>query len=226
MFRRHSRPELPTLRSYFNGPLLSRICHIVEGQNAIFPNLSLQPTLADAIAIPTELGKDVTWTAFTKRAEASAKIVGFSDIVAAGLAGAIHEMADNIMQHSEAKNSGIAVFKNSGDQFEYVVGDAGIGMLASLKQASEFTALRDDLEALPLAVLPGVSRFGRGSGRGYGFRAVFMPLRGGFGAVRLRSGTAVLEMVGQTVQSDQGKCSQRAGHQGVVVSVQMSPKSR
>jgi hypothetical protein len=223
LFRRHNRPELPPLHAYCDSPIVQYIAKLLDGQSSQHANLSLQSTVADTVGIPPSLGADAAWTAFVKRAEATARAVGFTDSVSAGLAGAIRELADNVIQHSEASASGIAAFARVADRFEYVVADSGIGMLASLRRAPEFRSLRDDLEALPLAVTPGVSRHGRSVGYGYGYRAVFLPLRAAYGSVRLRSGRAVLQMAGAGPRPVQGRCSQRPYHQGVAVSVEISP---
>jgi len=222
-FRRYNRPDLPPLAEHSDSFIASHVKKLMDGQTPEHANISLQPVSADAIAIPPALGAVPAWTAFVKRAEVSARALGFADSVAAGLAGAIRELADNVIQHSEAAVSGIAAFSQTTGTFEYIVADSGIGMLASLRRASEFRSLRDDLEALPLAVTPGVSRHGRGIGYGYGFRAVFLPLRAANGSVRLRSGGAVLQMAGIGPRPDQGTCSQRPYHQGVAVSVEISP---
>lgn len=222
-FRRHNRPELPALCEHSDSHIVRQIANLLDGQVPDNANLSLQPIGSDVTTIPPALGAVAAWTAFVKRAEATARAVGFSDSVAAGLAGAIRELADNVIQHSDAPTSGVAAFARTADCFEYVVADSGIGMLASLRRTPEFRSLRDDLEALPLAVTPGMSRHGRGVGYGYGYRAVFLPLRAASGSVRLRSGAAVLQMVGVGLRPDQGRCSQRPYHQGVVVSVKISP---
>jgi hypothetical protein len=224
LFRRHSRPELPSLAEFSAQPFLSQMLRALDRPGDAPWQRGLQSTVADVVAIPTALGSDVDWTAFKKRSESTARAIGFSDLVASAIAGAIHEMADNIVQHSQAERSGVAAFRATGNRFEYVVGDAGIGILESLRRAAEFQGLRDDIEALSLAVLPGVSRFGRESGRGYGFRAVFIPLKGAEGAVRLRSGRAVLSMHGTTIAADRGVCAQRANHRGVVVAVSVTAR--
>lgn len=222
-FRRHAATHLPPLSDHTQSGIAHQVVRILDGIGLPTVNHSLQAAAADAIAIPAALGRDTAWTAFLKRAEVTARTVGFADSVAAGLAGAIHELADNVIQHSEAPGSGLAAFALAAGAFEYVVADSGIGMLASLRRAPEFRSLRDDLEALPLAVTPGVSRHGRGVGYGYGYRAVFLPLRAAHGMIRLRSGQAVLEIAGAGPRPDQGRCSQRPYHQGVVVSVEISP---
>lgn len=222
-YRRNGGTHLPRLSDHTQSRVVHQVSSVLDGNTSSVVNHSLQAVLADVIAIPAELGRDTGWTAFLKRAEMTARSVGFADSVAAGLIGAIHELADNVIQHSEAPSGGIAAFAGTASSFEYVVADAGIGMLASLRRAPEFRSLRDDLEALPLAVTPGVSRHGRGAGYGFGYRAVFLPLKAAHGTVRLRSGQAVLEVTGAGPRPDQGRCSQRPRHQGVVVSVEISP---
>lgn len=219
--RRHTRQDLPRLAAHSNAPIVKRIERICAGQGTA-GSLSLQATDADALAIPRALRGNDTWSAFVKRADATARAAGFADTVAAGLAGAIGELADNIMQHSEAPDTGVAAFAGRPGRFEYVVADAGIGMLDSLRRASEFQSIRDDMEALQLAVTSGISRHGRGVGYGYGYRAVFLPLRAASGMVRLRSGMAVLEVSGFGPTPDQARCIQRPQHRGVVVTVELS----
>ncbi len=222
-FRRHAGTHLPRLSDHTQSSIARQVVQLLDGIRPLTLNLSLQAATADAIVIPAALGRDTAWTAFLKRAEMTARTVGFAESVAAGLTGAIHELGDNVIQHSEAPDSGLAAFARSRAGFEYVIADSGIGMLASLRRAPEFRSLRDDLEALPLAMTPGVSRHGRGVGYGYGYRAVLLPLRAAHGVIRLRSGQAVLEMAGIGPQPDHGRCSQRPHHQGVVVSVEISP---
>jgi len=219
--RRHTRQDLPRLAIYSAVPIVGRIERICAGEGS-GSSLSLQAADCDAVAIPPALRDDDAWSAFVKRADATARASGFADSVAAGLAGAIGELADNIMQHSEAPTTGIAAFAGRPGQFEYVIADAGIGLLASLQRAPEFRSIRDDIEALQLAVTSGVSRHGRGVGYGYGYRAVFLPLRAANGIVRLRSGMAVLEVAGEGPIPDRARCTQRPRHHGIVVSVEIS----
>lgn len=217
------RTDLPRLSEHSDLPMVARIEQLVAFGSGPC-STSLQPVEADAVKIPLVLRDDPTWIAFVKRAELTAREVGLGEFTAAGLAGAIGELADNVILHSDAASTGIAGFARREGVFEYFVADAGIGMLSSLRKAPEFASLRDDLEALPLAITPGISRRGRDSGSGYGYRAVFAPLREASGGVRLRSGKAVLQVSGLGPTPDQGRCSQRPDHQGVVVTVQISPQ--
>ncbi len=218
--RQLHRHDLPRLSDYTHSVMVKRIEELVRlGQGP--RSGDLQAVTEDAIMIPSILRDDPFWIAFLKRAEITARNLGVGDLIAAGLAGAIAELADNVILHSEAAPTGIAAFACCDGGFEYVVADAGIGMLASLRKAPEFEALRDDLEALPLAITPGISRRGRQSGSGYGYRAVFAPLKALSGLVRLRSGRAVLQISGLGPAPDQGRCSQRPPHQGLVVTVRI-----
>ncbi len=225
LYRRNSRRELPRLSDYSDLPIVEQVTQLLDNTRLVQSNLSLQPIDSDATRIPPCLGASPAWMAFLKRAEVTAREAGFADAVASGLAGALGELADNVIQHSEAPDSGLAAFARTAARFEYVVADTGIGMLTSLHRSSEFRSLRDDLEALPLAVMPGISRHGRGVGYGFGYRAVFLPLRAASGSVRLRSGSAVLEIAGAGSRPDQGTCSQRPPHQGVTVSALVFPGS-
>jgi len=220
--RLHNRPELPRLTEHADSAIAARIEALATGTPG--PRvLSLQSIDEDAVLIPHVLSQDPGWTAFVKRAEVTARGIGIAGHVAAAIAGAILELADNVMQHSEAPTTGIAAFSRLNGHFEYVVADSGIGMLRSLRRAPEFESLRDDLEALPLAITSGVSRRGRGSGFGYGYRQIFAPLRAASGSIRLRSGRAVLHVSGFMATPDQAQCSQRPDHQGVVVAGAIHP---
>lgn len=219
LYRRNNRQELPPLREWLRSPVAQLVGKVLDGVAASPPNYSLQPLSADAMSIPVELGRNSGWTAFVKRAGSTARDFGFPDSISSGFAGAIVELASNVVQHSQDPRTGIVAFCGHRGVFEYVVADSGIGMLASLRTAPEFRSLRDDLEALPLAITSGVSRRGRGVGFGYGYRAVFLPLRAVNGTLRLRSGKAVLQIEGAGCRPDHGRCSQRPSHQGLVATI-------
>lgn len=222
--RRTARPELPALAVAAPGPITWELRDLLEESPLVSrSSLSLQAAPYGLMRIPPGLRDDEGWVAFVQRARASARSAGCSDLVASAIAGAIEELADNVVQHSRAQATGLACFVQKPRRFEYVVADSGIGMLASLRESPDFHSVKDDLEALPLAITPGISRQGRTSGCGYGFRAVFAPLRGASGSVRLRSGAAALEMHGSASSRDHGVCSQRPHYQGVVVAGVLAP---
>lgn len=221
LHRKFNRADLPRLSTYTSSPIVNKIELLANGGQLPI-SYSLQATEVDAIAIPRNLSHQPNWTAFVKRAEVSALAAGFEDQVAIGLSGAIGELADNIMQHSKAEDSGIAAFAQTSNGFEYVVADSGIGILNSFRQAAEFQSIRDDIEAMEMATTAGVSRHGRGSRRGFGYRAVLLPLRVAEGIIRMRSGKAVLDIVGSGIKANQIGGSQRPTHQGLVISVKLN----
>lgn len=219
--RRWCTPTLPSLSQLSSSALVRHVAAAFAGDlNA--SALTSGEALMGLTALPGDL-LDPNWTAFTVRVVRAAMGAGFSNSVASSLAGAMVELADNIHRHSEAPKTGAVAFLQSERRFEFVVGDAGIGMLASLKSAPDFRQLLDDLEALQLAVLPGVSRFGRESGCGYGYRTVFAPLRAAAGIVRLRSGKGALTIRDTNHLPNSGVCASRAAQPGVVVSVNLEP---
>jgi hypothetical protein len=222
-FRCCSRPSLPALADVMPSNAIVRcVTQLLSDAETPLGGLSLQPVSLDLVRVPVGLSTVPAWIAFKKRVQASARAAGFSDLVSSGMAGAVGELADNIVRHSERPETGVAGFTTGPGRFSYVVSDTGIGMLQSLRRCPEFRSLRDDLESLPLAVRAGISRRGRGIGSGYGYRAVFAPLAGARGTVRLRSGAAVLEMTGKGPNPNQGQCSQRPNYQGVTVSVDVA----
>ena len=96
---------------------------------------------------------------------------GLPKTVAQSLAAALREMESNIHEHSDALPvSGILAFQGRPGSVEFVAADSGIGVLATLREAEEFAELTDHGRAMHLALQERVSRYGRDSGHGNGFR--------------------------------------------------------
>jgi len=225
--KRHVRTELPDLPRIANDDAVGQVRRLLNDPDVAARGTSIEARLLEFARIPQRVNTEPTWTAFLKRAERAATNVGFSADSSAGLIGAIGELVDNVLRHSESRARGIVGYHQRPDgSFEYVVSDEGVGILTSLRTAPEFAGLRDDFEALQMAVLPGVSRFGRGHARGYGFRAVFLPLQAASGSIRLRSGRAVLEVRGMGASPDEASCRQRHPFAGVTVSVRMELRAQ
>jgi hypothetical protein len=220
--RRNRRSDLPSLSDVSDSAAVRVVTEVLDGSKPRRPHASLRPEAVEAVRISGAFSMGLEWRAFIARMQIAARRAGFASSVAEALAGAVGELADNVLQHSESEETGIAAFAQGDAVFEYVVADCGIGMLASLRRNEEYRGLRDDMEALPLAVSAGVSRYGQRSGRGYGYRAVFLPLRAADGVVRLRSGSAVVEVASKGPGDDSGVCSQRPFHPGVTVAARLS----
>lgn len=110
---------------------------------------------------------------------------------------AMGELIGNVIDHSEAACSGVAVFSSFAGHFEFVVSDRGIGSLQSLARCDDYADLGDEGAALAAMVENGVSRFGPSQGHGNGFRPIFERLADMTGQLRFRSGDYALSLDGR-----------------------------
>jgi anti-sigma regulatory factor (Ser/Thr protein kinase) len=149
------------------------------------------------------------WVEFCVAAEHAAVQEGFPKSVSAQLIGAIGEMQDNIYEHSRAADTGIVVFRAQPGSFEFLLADRGVGVLQSLSTCPDYEHLTDHGEALRLALTDGISRYGAGSGRGRGFRPLFIGLANLNAALRFRSGDHALTIDGQNPKSTPAKLAQK-----------------
>ena len=124
---------------------------------------------------------------FSIRAKHAAQQAGFTSDEAWRLTAAIGEIYGNVIEHSESIGSGYVAYSVSGKFFEFVVADSGVGVLNSLRKNPTHAHIRDSGTALELALSEGVSRFSE-SGRGLGFRPIFVGLANISSRVRFRSG--------------------------------------
>jgi hypothetical protein len=137
-----------------------------------------------------------SWTSFKVEAHKAALTAGFSAQTVHRLMGAMGEIVDNVVEHSQAAPTGFVVFRGRPGCFEYTVADAGVGTLASLKSNPEYAYLRDEGDALQCALTEGESRFGKAAGRGSGFSQLFKSLVSLNASLRFRSGDHGLSMHG------------------------------
>jgi hypothetical protein len=112
----------------------------------------------------------------------------------ASISAAILEMLDNVSEHSEAGGSNIAAFQSSKDWFEVAIGDAGVGIMSSLRTNPAMQFISNDADAIELAIKDGTSRIHDGDKRGFGFRTLVAGLARLGAQVRIRSGNAALEI--------------------------------
>lgn len=134
------------------------------------------------------------WELWALRAETAANRAGLpgEKIVAA-----VIELRENILLHSRLSKSGIVAFAATGDTFEAVISDSGVGVLESLRENPQYKSLSDHGEALRRAATDRVSRrmdLGAGMGMGQMFRA----LVNYDGFLRFRSGDHALEVTGHS----------------------------
>lgn len=168
------------------------------GALAVPANTSLSPGDVEFIRPPrSEADADRgDWLAFRKRFENAAVRVGVEHGFAKALSGTMWEMTDNVIFHSEAPQTAVVGYRISDGEFEYVVADAGVGVYDSLKKHLDYADLKDSTEALRVATKAGESRFGRGSGHGFGFRQLLENIAKRDSSLRFRSGDASLNVEG------------------------------
>ncbi len=162
---------------------------------------------------------DTPWMGFQLAAQRAAGAMGFHRRTAAQFAAALGEMFSNVHEHSGAPSSGIAAFMCGRDAFEFAVADSGIGVRESLRSCADYAYLADDGKALRLALTDGVSRYGAQSGRGKGFRPIFVGLANLSGVLRFRSGDHSLVIDGQKIGDMSAVTAQKAPIPGFLVSV-------
>jgi hypothetical protein len=170
---------------------------------------------------PLKVRDDPERTQFLMAARKSAEAVGFPVATAQSLAAAIREMESNVHEHSDRASTGIIVFQARPHDFEFVVADAGVGILATLREAPEFRHLSDHGRALHAALQEGVSRYGRSADHGNGFRDLFRGLVDLNADLRFRSGDHALTISGQ-LDLKQAVLAQKAPFQGFLASVRCS----
>lgn len=160
------------------------------------------------------------WKLWCARVEQAAIGVGFPKPLAAALVGATGELLDNVFRHSRVPESGLAAFAATTDTLEIVVADSGVGVLASLREHSDYAALRDAGAALKVAIEDGNSRLGRSSGDGFGMGQMFRALVNHEGQLRFRSDDHALSVSGHS-PSLQGhvELGHKARLNGLTVSV-------
>lgn len=160
------------------------------------------------------------WEQWALHAQNAAAARGLDRSLVDGLIGALIELQDNVYQHSEAPTSGIVAYAVAPGAFEFVVADAGVGVLASLTKNPEFAELRDSGEALKVAASDGASRFDRSTGHGFGIGQLFKALARDAGELRFRSGDHAMQIRGDQ-PSLIGKVDivQKAWLDGLIVSV-------
>jgi anti-sigma regulatory factor (Ser/Thr protein kinase) len=167
---------------------------------------------------PSNVRDDTVRTQFLMAARKSAEAVGFPGATAQSLAAAIREMESNVHEHSQRATTGIIVFQARPSDFEFVVADSGVGILATLREATEFRRLSDHGRALHAALQEGVSRYGRAADHGYGFRDLFRGLGDLNADLRFRSGDHALTINGRP-DLRRAVLAQKASFQGFLASV-------
>jgi hypothetical protein len=94
-----------------------------------------------------------------------------------------------------------------------------VGILETLRTCADFAHVTDHGNALMLALADGVSRFGSSTGRGFGFRPIFVGLANIRGFLRFRSGDHALILDGTEPSLTTAKPAQKPMLSGFIVSI-------
>lgn len=166
----------------------------------------------------------LVWEQWAKHAENAAVTAGLTKGLVGGLMGALGELQDNVFEHSGRPQSGIVAYAASDGAFEFVVADAGRGVLASLRENPEFADLADSGAALRVAASDGASRHARSTGHGYGIGQLFRALAHDAADLRFRSGDHALRLWGDGPSlTGQVELAQKAWLDGLTISVRCAP---
>jgi hypothetical protein len=169
-------------------------------------------------------GQQLLWDQWAKHAENAAIGAGLAKGLVSGLMGALGELQDNVYDHSGRPETGVIAYAVTPGTFEFVAADAGIGVLASLRQNPEFAGLRDSGEALRAAASDGASRYARSTGHGYGIGKLFRALAHNAAELRFRSGDHALRLWGDAPSlTGQVELAQKARLIGLTISVRCAP---
>lgn len=166
----------------------------------------------------------LAWEQWAKHAENAAVAAGLTKGLVGGLMGALGELQDNVFEHSGRPESGVVVYAANNGAFEFVVADAGRGVLASLRENPEFSLLPDSGAALRVALSDGASRHARSTGHGYGIGQLFRALAHDAAELRFRSGDHALGLWGDAPSlTGQVELAQKAWLDGLTITVRCTP---
>ena len=151
---------------------------------------------------------------------------GLAKNLAAGLMGALGELQDNVFEHSGRPVTGVVAYGAGNGAFEFVVADAGRGVLASLRENPEFAHLAEFGAALRVAASDGASRYARSTGHGYGIGQLFRALAHHTAGLRFRSGDHALRLWGDAPSlAGHVELAQKAWLDGLTITVRCASGS-
>lgn len=147
----------------------------------------------------------IPWDMYRQRFNRSLQKYGFTSKLAHALSKALHEMADNVTQHSGADEfrpaRGLVGYHVGPQWMSFAVVDLGRGLLDSLRTNSKWATLPDSKKALQAAIMDAATRRVH-EHEGNGFKQVHKSLADLNGHLRFRSGDALLTL--------DGRCKDRA----------------
>jgi hypothetical protein len=193
----------------------------LAGRNAFWLDDLKMRGIMRTSALPHSEHYSLSRTSFLMAARKAAEGVGFSVATAQLLTAAVREMESNIHEHSAAAGTGVVAFQAVHSAFEFLVADAGVGVLSTLREAEEYKGLTDHGRALHTALQNGSSRFGKAANRGRGFDQLFLSLVSMNGDLRFRTGDHALVISGPNPNLKISRLLQKPFYQGFFASVRL-----
>jgi hypothetical protein len=166
---------------------------------------------------------DLQRNRFLIAARSAAEECGLGKPIAQCLAAALRELESNIHEHSEAAGTGLLAFQARPSLFEFVAADSGVGVLATLREDEEFADLTDHGLAMHAALQEHVSRYGRTSGHGNGFRDLFLGLAHLNADLRFRSDDHALLISGPRPELKTARLAQKSHYKGFLAAIRCQP---
>ena len=212
-----------------NNQAVNSLTNILRGSNRsrAAVDTSIKPRSIEFFKCPqtNEEVEDPNWMAFCLRLMYAGMEAGLSKEFSQALTGTFGEMTGNLQEHSEEPQTGVVGYRYSTGEFEYVVADAGIGVLESLRGHSDYSWLSDSGEALETAVSSGESRHGRRQLRGFGFDRLMYNIAQRNSYLRFRSGDHSYSIDG-TRPTPLKKTQHCAHFQGFLICVISRPSNK
>ena len=190
------------LNTLSKSPITKHLLSICKSKFSTLPNTtSLKSKEFEFIKTPETENEidDVRWESFLNRVKSAGIKAGLEDSFSGALSATLGEMVENIILHSEKSFTGIAGYQWKNNEFEYVVADAGIGVMNSFIQNPDYKWIQDSSQALKTAIKNGETRFGKGERHGTGFNLLLnIAKRNSY--LRFRSGNHSLILNGKDAE--------------------------
>ena len=196
-------PKSENVLKYLERMDFFKYCYRYFARNSAFKNIHdryLRKSYSDVLLeiTPIEKSDDIHLivSKVKERAQSILKAhLHYDENAINGFIVALSEVCQNIIEHSEQTGFvGIQKYhfqKQNKNVVKIAVMDLGIGFSGSL---SERVSITDDLKAIEMALLQGVSRH-VDEGRGHGLAAVRKFVENWNGKISIRSGTAKLSLI-------------------------------
>ena len=137
------------------------------------------------------------FSGFQQRLVRASKNVGFQPGYSRALAGVMLELVENVLQHSRVSEAGnehaLVAYHTTPNYLAFSISDLGVGLLTSLRSSTTWAELSSDEAALKAIVRHGASRKD-GLGEGEGFKQLFKALVDRSANIRIRTGTAAVDL--------------------------------